>query len=770
MSLHRFGESVFRPLVILLVNVMNKSTKILFPSYGIKVNYAMPSFSSALVAQKKEGDLQNEEKKSDVGAAGSAPVGESESDPLKWLEAGNSAVQKGMHAQAIDFYTRAIELKPDYLHAVYNRAGAYLALNKLPESLVDYQQAEEIDPLLVLAKYNAGVVLSKLGRRDEAIVYFKKALEINELHLESLYNLGCIYLDGKEYIDAIRCFDQAIGINPGVAEFHNNRASALQKIGDKSEALKGYQAALKINPTYASALSNYGVLLADFNRPSDAISALKNAIRMGLNSVITWHVLGMCQNEYGDKKEALISLKKAVDIDPDHDALLSDYLHVKMKACDWSEIGDLRTVLRDGVKNRGLIANPFSVATSIDDLILQRKVAEGYVSKIYGFHQELTNKFSIPDSGPIKIGYYSADFQEHATMYLMIEMLEAHSHDEFEWFVFNFGPQQEDGMRQRVRDAVDHFIDVRDFSDVQIAEKSRELGIDIAVDLKGYTGNTRFGAFVHRCAPVQVSYLGYPGTTGAKCMDYIIADAVVAPEGYSQGYSESIVRLPDCYQPNNSQRKISSRAFIRAEMGLPEDCFVYCSFNANYKITPEIFDCWMNILRGNQSSVLWVYVDNDVAADNLVKEAVSRGVKSNRIIFAETMSNEDHLARYKLADLFLDTYPCNAHTTASDALWAGVPVLTLAGESFASRVAASLLTSLGLTELITRSAHEYVQKAIAIGVNSSEISALKERLNQNKKNAKLFDGKDRAKQLEKAFRIMHERRIGGIAPSAISLE
>ncbi len=677
-------------------------------------------------------------------------------------------MQKGMHAQAIEFYSRAVNLKSDYLHAVYNRAGAYLALNKLRESLADYQKTAEIDPLLVLAKYNAGVVLSKLGKRDEAIVCFKKALEINGLHLESLYNLGCIYLEGKEYIDAIGCFDKAIGINPGVAEFYNNRASALQKIGEKSKALEGYQAALKINPAYASALSNYGVLLADFNRPSDAIFALKSAIKMGLNSVATWHVLGMCQNEFGDKKEALVSLKKAVDIDPDHDALLSDYLHVKMKACDWSGIGDLRAILRDGIQNRGLVANPFSVATSVDDLFLQRKVAEGYVSKIYGSHRELTNEFLIPESGPIKIGYYSADFQEHATMYLMIEMLEAHSHSEFEWFAFNFGPQQEDDMRRRVRGAVDHFVDVRGLSDVQIAEKSRELGIDIAVDLKGYTGNTRFGAFAYRCAPVQVSYLGYPGTTGAKCMDYIIADAVVVPGKYSRGYSESVVRLPDCYQPNNSQRKISSRTFTRAEMGLPEGSFVYCSFNANYKITPELFDCWMGILRGNQDSVLWIYVDNDLATDNLVKEAASRGVASNRLIFAKTMSNEDHLARYKLADLFLDTYPCNAHTTASDALWAGVPVLTLAGESFASRVASSLLASLGLTELITCSADDYAKKAIAIGVNFSEISALKERLNKNKQNAKLFDGKDRAKQLERAFHIMHERRMGGIAPSSIS--
>lgn len=746
---------------------MSKSTKILFPSYGIKVNYAMPGFSSALAAQKKEGNLQNEEKKSDAGLTGGAPADESESDPVKWFEAGNSAMQKGMHAQAIDFYSRAIDLKPDYFHAVYNRAGAYLALNKLADSLIDYQRAEIIDPLFILAKYNAGSVLLKAGRRDEAAVYFKRILEINEAHLESIYNLGCICLECKEYIDAIGFFDRAIEINPGVAEFHNNRASALQKIGDKTKALEGYQTALKINPAYASALSNYGVLLADSNRFLDAISALTSAIALGLNSVIAWHVLGACRNEIGDRRGALISLKKAMDIDPNHEALLSDYLHAKMKACDWVGVENLRKALCDGVENRGLVANPFSFIASVDDHLMQRKAAEIFIAEMLGEHHELPYEFPPVKPGKIKIGYYSSDFQEHATMHLMIEMLEAHEHGGFEWFAFNFGPQQEDDMRRRVRNAMDHFIEVGGLSDRQIAEKSRELGIDVAVDLKGFTGNSRFGAFLYRCAPVQVSYLGYPGTTGAKCMDYVIADAVVAPEKFSQGYSEKIAHLPDCYQPNNSQRKISSRAFTRTELGLPEGSFVYCSFNANHKIIPEMFDHWMDILKGTQNSVLWVYVDNDLAAENLLKEAVDRGIASSRLIFARPMNNEDHLARYRFADLFLDTYPYNAHTTASDALWAGVPVLTLMGTSFASRVGASLLTSLGLTEMIVSSAQNYIEKAIELAADPAKIAAIKKQLNENKQNTKLFDGKLQAKQLENLFLKMHERRMAGLPPSHI---
>lgn len=748
---------------------MSNSKKIVFPSYGIKITHATPVFSPAMTMQKKSGDLKNDVPESDLELTESASVRGSELNPATWFEAGNSALQKGLHTQAIVHYSHAIDLRPDHLYAVYNRAGAYLALNKLAESLGDYQRAEAIDPLLVLTKYNAGVVLSKMGKQTEAIIYFKKALEINSLHLESLYNLGCIYLEDKKYIEAIDCFDRAIEVNTNVAELHNNRASARQKVGDKSGALEGYKAALKINPVYASALSNYGVLLADFNKPSEAISALKNAIRMGLKSVATWHVLGMCQNETGDKKGALISLEKAVELDPNHDALLSDYLHVKMKACAWDGIKNLREMLCDGVGNRGLVANPFSFATSMDDLLMQRKVAEGYVSTIYEAYHELKSKFPFPGSRKIKVGYYSSDFQEHATMYLMIEMLEAHSHEKFEWFAFNFGPRQEDDMRRRVRGAMDHFIDVGDLSDVQIAEKSRELGIDIAVDLKGYTGNTRFGAFVYRCAPLQVSYLGYPGTTGAKCMDYMIADAIVIPDNCSIGYSENIVYLSECYQPNNSQRKISSRNFARAELGLPEGVFVYCSFNANYKITPELFGCWMEILKSNVNSVIWIYVDNELAAENLRKEAEARGVTPERLVFARQMDNEDHLARYRLADLFLDTYPCNAHTTASDALWAGVPVLTLAGKSFASRVASSLLTSLGLTELIASSPEDYVKKAIDLGVDSTGAAALKKRLSASKKNAKLFDGKVLARQLEKAFSVMHERRIGGIAPSPIVL-
>lgn len=748
---------------------MNDPKKIIFPSYGIKISHEAPVFSSMITMEKKNVDLKREMSKSNSGVVKITSVPGSEVNFDAWFEAGNSAMQKGLHAQAIAHYSRAIDLKSDYLYAIYNRAGAYLALNRMTESLSDYQRVEVIDPFFILAKYNAGVVSLKMGRQTEAIAYFKKVLEINELHLESIYNLGCIYLERKKYSEAIDFFDKAIAINDSFSESYNNRASARQKIGDKSGALKDYRSALKINPAYANALFNYGSLLADCNRPKEAVYALKRAIDMGVNSAAVWRLLGVCQNQIGQVREAAISLKQAVDINPNEDALISEYLHVRMKTCDWSDMDNLRQILLTGVKNRDLIANPFFFATSIDDLLAQREVAESYFLKMYEGYENIAAGFKRSDVDKIKIGYYSSDFQSHATMHLMIEMLEAHSHGKFEWFAFNLGTRNEDDMRRRVRHAVDHFIDVDELSDMRIAELSRDLGIDIAVDLKGYTENSRFGVFAYRCAPLQVSYLGYPGTTGASCMDYLIADPVVIPECCNAGYSENIVLLSGCYQPNDSQRKFASQNFTRSDFDLPEDAFVYCCFNANYKISPEFFNCWMEILKCAVDSVIWIYVDNDLAAENLRKEAQSRGVDSKRLIFARQMENEKHLARYKLADLFLDTYPCNAHTTASDALWAGVPVLTLAGESFASRVASSLLTSLGLTELIASSLEEYTQMAIDLGRDSASAAALKRRLNASKQNAKLFDGKNMAIQLERAFAVMHERRMGGESPSPIVL-
>ena len=357
----------------------------------------------------------------------------------------------------------------------------------------------------------------------------------------------------------------------------------------------------------------------------------------------------------------------------------------------------------------------------------------------------------------IRIGYYSADYYEHATSYLIAELIELHDKSKFEIFGFSFGPDQDDKMRKRISKAFDQFIDVNLKSDKEVAQLSRDLKIDIAVDLKGFTQFSRFGIFVERCAPIQVNYLGHPGTLGADCIDYIIADKVLIPQKNQKDYSEKIIYLPHCYQVNDSNKKISDKVFTKKELGLPEDGFVFCCFNQSYKITPYVFDIWTRLLKRIDGSVLWLIKDSDIGVNNLKKEAQKRGVEPDRIIFADKISNAEHLARHRLADLFIDTFPYTAHTTCSDALWSSLPVVTRIGQSFVSRVSASLLTAIGLSELITKKEKEYEELAFKIANNKSLLNEIKKKLNKNKLIKPLFNTKLFTKNIESAFIIMHER-------------
>ncbi|MBY0510423.1 MAG: hypothetical protein K2P94_09740, partial [Rhodospirillaceae bacterium] len=376
---------------------------------------------------------------------------------------------------------------------------------------------------------------------------------------------------------------------------------------------------------------------------------------------------------------------------------------------------------------------------------------------------------AFPRHGKIRIGYYSADFYAHATSYLMAGLFELHDRTAFEITAFSFGPDTQDAMQHRVTAAFDRFIDVRATSDAGVAALSRELRIDIAVDLKGYTQGDRMNIFAERAAPVQANFLGYPGTVGAPWMDYIIADAVVLPEAHRAHYAEKVVTLPGSYQVNDGRRVISARVFTRAELGLPEDGFIFCCFNHSAKILPDVFDIWMRILRSVPGSVLWLLKDYAPAADNLRKEAEKRGVDGARLVFAPRLPLADHLARLRAADLFLDTLPYNAHTTCSDALWAGVPVLTRKGAAFAGRVAASLLTAVGLPELIVATAAEYERLAVTLAADSNRLAQLRRKLAANRATAPLFDTPRFARHLEEAYARMHARHHAGLPPDHITL-
>jgi len=463
----------------------------------------------------------------------------------------------------------------------------------------------------------------------------------------------------------------------------------------------------------------------------------------------------------------LDSYASALRIDPECDWLSGMYLHVKMQLCDWSNletrISDLAVRIQQGRKT----APPFPILGLIDSLSLQRQAAATWA------REKLLASRALPPLGKrrrqerIRVGYYSADLHEHATAYLMAELFEKHDRSRFELLAFSLGPDRRDDMRKRLAGSFAQFLELRAKSDAEIAQISRELAIDIAVDLKGFTQDSRPGIFSCKAAPIQVNYLGYPGTMGAPYIDYLIADQTLIPQESRRQYSENIVYLPHSYQVNDRKRQIADRVFARAELGLPSTGFVFCCFNNNYKITPDTFDGWMRTLKQVEGSVLWLLEVNKTAINNLRREAQARGVNPGRLVFAQRMPLPEHLARHRAADLFIDTLPCNAHTTASDALWAGLPVLTRTGESFAARVAASLLNAIGLPELVTTTQEQYEATAIELASNPSRLAELKDRLHRNRSTMPLFDTEQFAKHLENAYTQMYERYQDDLSPEHI---
>lgn len=414
-----------------------------------------------------------------------------------------------------------------------------------------------------------------------------------------------------------------------------------------------------------------------------------------------------------------------------------------------------------GVQEAKPVTQPFELLSLTDSPELHRRASQIYADRRFKKQDALGPIVKRVPDGKIRIGYYSADFHNHATAYLITELFEKRDTSRFQLFGFSFGPETKDEMRRRLTAAFDQFIDVREMSDRDVAKLSRELGIDIAVDLKGYTTDARTGIFAERAAPIQVNYLGYPSTMGVDYIDYIIADKTIIPVEQQANYSEEVVYLPHSYQVNDSRRRISDRQFTKEELGLAEKGFVFCCFNNNYKILPTTFDGWMRILQTVEGSVLWLLEDNATAAANLRKEAERRGVENSRLVFARRMPLDEHLARHRHADLFIDTLPCNAHTTASDALWAGLPVLTCTGQSFASRVAASLLNAIDMPELITSTQEEYEAKAIDLATHPDKLRAIKNRLEQNRLTTPLFDTKLFARHIEAAYEAMYDRYQAG---------
>ena len=480
---------------------------------------------------------------------------------------------------------------------------------------------------------------------------------------------------------------------------------------------------------------------------------------------------------YNDKGNSLIELKRyeealfnfdhAIKLKPDYEYLSGMLLHTKMFMCNWQnfKVNVKSLSLQINENKKSSLCLPVLALT--DSPLIHRKSSEIWASDKHPFSSLFGPIFKSRHRDKIKIGYYSPDFREHPVAYALAELLELHDKNQFELFGFYFGPPDSSKIHKRVSSAFNHFIDVGLKSDKDITLMSREIGIDIAVDLTGFTGLARTDIFSYRAAPIQVNYLGYPGTIGAEYIDYIIADPIIIPTESQQYYSEKVVYLPNSYLVYDTQRSMPDRVFTKDELGLPKDSFVFCCFNNNYKITPNTFDGWVRILKAVKGSVLWLLEDNPIAASNLRKEAQFRGLDPNRLVFAKRMDTSEYLARNYVADLFIDTFPYNAHATATDALWAGLPILTYMGESFASRVAASLLNAIELPELIATTQEQYEARAIDLATNPEKLKAIKYKLERNRLTTALFDTPRFTKHIQAAYKQMYERYQADLPPNNI---
>jgi len=688
-------------------------------------------------------------------------------DIMAYFNLGIIDMEIGQLDSAVKFYKKVLTLNPNYYDAHYNLGITFEELGKLDSSVKSYEKVLTIKPDHVATYNNLGVVFNKLGRQEEAVKSYQKAIVIKPDFSDAHNNLGNILKDLGRQEEAVKSYQKVIAINPGFVDAHNSLGISFFKLGQLAKAVISFKQAIAINPGFVDAHSNLGIVLEELGQLDLAVISFEQAIAIKPDFAKVYLSYGNVLTKLNRKDEALVSYESAMSLNPDLDFLLGNHLSNKMYLGIWSDLPRHLNDLKNQINNDEVIIVPFALLGLIDNPEIQRKNTEAFTSKVYPQSHSFPTIGIYPKHKKIRIAYFSSDFHNHATMHLMVELFECHDKLLFELIAFSFGPDKQDQWRQRASLCFDKFKYVGLKSDREISLLARKMEIDIAIDLKGYTQDARPNIFAEGCAPIQLSYLGYPGTMGAKYMDYLIADRTLIPEEKKHHYLEKIVYMPNSYQVNMSNREVSKNSLLRDEFGLPSKGFVFCCFNNSYKITPSTFDGWMRILKAVEDSVLWLLEGNSTSSINLKNEAMKQGVNKDRIIFGKRMPVEDHLNRIKQADLFIDTLPYNAHTTASEALRMGLPVLTCEGESFASRVAASLLRAVNLPELITTTQEQFESVAIQMAMHPEKFKKIKDKLIDNLPRAPLYDTPLFTRHLESAYLEMYERYQNGLNPDHI---
>jgi len=646
-------------------------------------------------------------------------------------------------------------------------AAAQASLGETAKALEGFRKTIELNPNYADGHSNLGAMLVRQGKLAEAAASFKRTLEIKPDYAEAYNNLGNILKGQGKLDEALESYKRALEIKPDYPVAYNNLGNALKDQGKLDEAVASCKRALEIKPDFAEAYINLGNALKEQGKLDEAVASYKQALEIKPDYPVAYNNLGTVLTKQGKLDEAVASYKRALEIKPDYAVAEAQMRHQQQHMCDFT--------LYTGLKE---VAQRLDTSDEAIPPFIQLSWQDNAAAQLHRSQRFAKTNYPTASPAPIakpptvrperlKVGYFSADFHNFPGMYLMARMLEIHNRNAFEIFAYSYGPQKNDEMRRRIRDGVDHFVDIAGQTDQSIQSQAKSDKIDIAIHRNGYTTSSRTEIFVNRLAPIQISYLGYPGSLGAEFIDYIVADPIVVPAEQRQFYSERIIYLPDTYQPTDNTRQIASINTKRAEFGLPEKGVVFCCFNNSFKISPHEFDIWMRLLSKVGGSVLWLLEGNEWAAKNLRLEAENRGINPDRLVFAKRLPQVEHLARHKHIDLFLDTFNYNAHTTASDALWAGLPVVTKAGEQFSARVAASVLDAVGLPELITASEDEYEQLAFELATKPRKLKTLKRKLAKNIASQPLFDTERYTRNFEAGLQKAYNLYFEGKRPEDI---
>jgi len=648
---------------------------------------------------------------------------------------GGLNARNGNFDEAINNYIQALKIRPDYAEAYYNMGNAWKDKCALAEAIDNYKKAITIRPDYAAAYNNMGVTLTMLGDLEAALVCYEKSLRIAPNYTEAHYNMGNALREQENFKKAIASYKHTIKLSPEHALARNNMGVAYNSIGEFELAIQSYNGAIENRPNYAEAYYNLGNTLTNLGVLSSAIENYQKAIKIRS----TYHA-------------ARIAL-----------------LNAQRYTCFWSDSERTSQHILALEKTSVSVA-PFNTLSLEDSPARHRRRSELYTKE--NIKKVAIHPFPRPAVLParLRIGYFSADFKKHPVSYLMIKVFETHNRDSFEIFGYSLGNSINDGMRDRLVRGFDVFKEVRDLSGREIALLAQKDRIDIAIDLTGYTKQGRPTIFSNRAAPIQINYLGYPGTMGAEFIDYIIADQNLIPKNCRRFYSESPIYLPHHYQAQDDELPIAKETPSRESLGLPESAFVFCAINNSYKISPSEFEIWMRLLLRVNGSVLWLLETNLWMKSNLSREALSKGVDPDRLIFTQTCGHEEYLARFRQADLYLDTFIYNAGATASNALWSGLPVLTKLGEGYTARMAGSLLSSIGLPELITTTEFQYEELAYELATDPVLLTAIRKKLILNRASSPLFKTDLFTRHLESGYSQAYHRYFEGKDPETIFVQ